>query len=53
MLLDVHTHLDGYDDTVLDAALVEITTQRILTVAVAMDPPSYAGWRPARPHHRL
>lgn len=42
MLLDAHTHLDRYDDVTLDAALHEIAAQRILTVAVAMDPPSYA-----------
>jgi TatD DNase family protein len=42
MLLDAHTHLDHYDDASLDAALDEIAAQHILTVAVAIDPPSYA-----------
>src|SRR5262245_8474673 len=42
MLIDAHTHLDQYDDAALDAALDEIAAHRILTVAVAMDPPSYA-----------
>jgi len=42
MLLDAHTHLDHYDDAMLDAALDEITAQHILTVAVTIDPPSYA-----------
>jgi TatD DNase family protein len=42
MLLDAHTHLDRYDEAALDLALDEIVAQRILTVAVAMDPPSYA-----------
>jgi TatD DNase family protein len=42
MLLDAHTHLDRYDDAALEAALAEIAARRILTVAVAMDPPSYA-----------
>ena len=45
MLLDAHTHLDHYDDETLDAALDEIVAQRILTVAVAVDPPSYARTR--------
>src|SRR5689334_10732437 len=42
MLIDAHTHLDQYGDAALDAALDEISADRILTVAVAMDPPSYA-----------
>jgi TatD DNase family protein len=42
MLLDAHTHLDHYDGAVLDAALDEIATHRILSVAVTIDPPSYA-----------
>ena len=42
MLLDAHTHLDHFDDATLDVALDEIAAQRILTVAVAVDPPSYA-----------
>jgi TatD DNase family protein len=41
MLLDAHTHLDHYDDAALDAALEQIAAQRILSVAVAIDPPSY------------
>jgi len=45
MLLDAHSHLDHYDDAALDAALDEIAVHRILTVAVAMDPPSYARTR--------
>lgn len=42
MLLDAHTHLDMYDAAALDAAIREIEQHRILTVAVAMDPASYA-----------
>jgi len=42
MLIDAHTHLDQYDDATLDAALDEIAVHRMLTVAVSMDPPSYA-----------
>ncbi len=42
MLLDAHTHLDGYDGAMLEAALDEIAAHRVLTVAVAMNPPSYA-----------
>jgi TatD DNase family protein len=41
-LIDAHTHLDHYDDAALDVALDEIAAHRILSVAVAMDPPSYA-----------
>jgi len=39
MLIDVHAHLDHYGDT-LDRALAEIEADRILTVAVGMDPAS-------------
>jgi TatD DNase family protein len=45
MLIDAHTHLDHYDDAALDAALAEIAARRVLTVAVAIDPPSYARTR--------
>ena len=45
MLLDAHTHLDHYDDAALAAPRGEIAAQRILTVAVAVDPPSYARTR--------
>ncbi len=41
MLLDAHTHLDLYDEAALDAALDEIAAHHILTIAVAMNPPSY------------
>jgi len=40
MLIDAHVHLDKYAD-LLDQALREIDTQRIFTVATAMDLPSY------------
>jgi len=40
MLIDAHVHLDKYGD-LLDQALHEIDTERILTVATAMDLPSY------------
>jgi TatD DNase family protein len=40
MLIDAHAHLDHYGDR-LDAALDEIARQRILTISVAMDLPSY------------
>jgi TatD DNase family protein len=40
MLIDAHVHLDKYGD-LLDQALQEIETERILTVATAMDVPSY------------
>lgn len=42
MWLDAHTHLDHYDDAALDIALAEIEARQIRTVAVSMDPPSYA-----------
>jgi TatD DNase family protein len=42
MLLDAHTHLDHYDGRTLDVALDQIAAQRILTVTVAVDPPTYA-----------
>lgn len=41
MLIDAHTHLDHYLPHELAAALAEIATHAVLTVAVAMDPPSY------------
>ena len=40
MLIDAHVHLDRYGD-LLDAALNEIESDRIFTVATAMDVPSY------------
>lgn len=40
MLIDAHTHFDRYGD-LLDEALREIERERILTVATAMDVPSY------------
>ena len=40
MLIDAHLHLDKYGD-LLDEALKQIETERICTVATAMDVPSY------------
>lgn len=40
MLIDAHVHLDKYGD-LLDQALQQIETERIFTVATAMDIPSY------------
>jgi TatD DNase family protein len=40
MLIDAHLHLDKYGD-LLDEALKQIETERIFTVATAMDVPSY------------
>ena len=40
MLIDAHVHLDKYGD-LLDEALRQIESQRIFTVATAMDLPSY------------
>ena len=40
MLIDAHFHLDKYGD-LLDEALKQIETERIFTVATAMDVPSY------------
>src|SRR5262245_30819059 len=40
MLIDAHVHLDKYGD-LLDAALGQIETARIFTVATAMDVPPY------------
>ncbi len=40
MLIDAHVHLDKYGDS-LDEALKQIETERIFTVATAMDVPSY------------
>ena len=40
MLIDAHVHLDKYGD-LLDEALKEIESERIFTVATAMDLPSY------------
>jgi TatD DNase family protein len=41
MLIDAHVHLDRYGE-LLDTALDEIERDRILTVATAMDAPSYS-----------
>ena len=40
MLIDAHVHLDKYGD-LLDEALKQIESERIFTVATAMDIPSY------------
>ncbi len=40
MLIDAHVHLDKYGD-LLDRALEQIEREQILTVATAMDVPSY------------
>ena len=40
MFIDAHVHLDKYGD-LLDEALRQIETERIFTVATAMDVPSY------------
>ncbi|MSP39800.1 MAG: TatD family deoxyribonuclease [Deltaproteobacteria bacterium] len=40
MLIDAHVHLDKYG-SLLDEALRQIETERIFTVATAMDVPSY------------
>lgn len=42
MLIDAHAHLDHYDAAHLETARAQIAQQRVFTVAVAMDPPSYA-----------
>jgi len=42
MYLDAHTHLDHYTAGDLPTALEQIAQQRIYSVSVAMDPPSYA-----------
>jgi len=44
MLIDAHAHLDKYGDLLGDA-LDQIKTERIFTVAVAMDVPSYLALR--------
>ena len=44
MLIDAHLHLDKYGD-LLDEALKQIETERIFTVATAMDVPSYLEMR--------
>jgi TatD DNase family protein len=41
MLIDVHAHLDHYEER-LPRALEEITRRRILTLSVSTDPASYA-----------
>src|SRR6186713_3143904 len=40
MLIDAHVHLDKYGD-LLNEALKQIESERIFTVATAMDIPSY------------
>lgn len=40
MLIDIHAHLDRYEDK-LDSALKEITQHRIFTLSNSMDLPSY------------
>jgi TatD DNase family protein len=42
LLIDAHAHLDHYDDALAPEVLAELETHRVLTVSVAMDPPSYA-----------
>ena len=44
MLIDAHVHLDKYGG-LLDEALKQIETERIFTVATAMDVPSYLEMR--------
>jgi TatD DNase family protein len=44
MLIDAHVHLDKYGDR-LDEALRQIDSERIFTVATAMDVPSYLEMR--------
>lgn len=41
MLIDAHSHLDGYDDDSLDPALAEIDEHEIVTISNSMDVPSY------------
>lgn len=41
MLIDSHSHLDRYDEGMLESALEEITQHSIFTVANSMDLPSY------------
>jgi TatD DNase family protein len=41
-LVDAHAHLDRYEPDALERALEDIERLQVLTVAVAMDPPSYA-----------
>lgn len=40
--IDAHAHLDQYDDPQQGLVLAELEAQRVLTLSVAMDPPSYA-----------
>ncbi|HEU4326807.1 MAG TPA: TatD family hydrolase [Roseiflexaceae bacterium] len=42
MLIDAHAHLDQYDADRAGQALAELARHRVLTLSVAMDPPSYA-----------
>lgn len=41
MLIDTHSHLDRYDECMLESALAEIAQHRIFTVSNSMDLPSY------------
>ena len=41
MLIDTHTHLDRYDEGLLESALAEIRRHHIFTVSNSMDLPSY------------
>jgi TatD DNase family protein len=42
VLIDAHAHLDQYDDALVPLVLAELEAQRVLTISVAVDPPSYA-----------
>jgi len=52
MLIDAHVHLDKYGD-LLDEALRQIETERIFTVATAMDVPSYLELRKSGERSKL
>jgi TatD DNase family protein len=41
MYIDVHAHLDKYDDSEIAKAITEIEQHRILTVSVSMEPVAY------------
>lgn len=41
MLLDAHSHLDKYDDSLISQITDEINSHKICTISVAMDIPSY------------
>lgn len=42
LYIDAHAHLDQYEDAQQGQVLAELEAQRVLTLSVAMDPPSYA-----------